>query len=193
MIRPASLSGVAHSNGRILVRTLFALVISVGLSPVSGCAVQSQFAKEAMRDPDRPIAVVQHGSTFANSVGGVSYAFGFVNTSGKTIKYLEADVEPYNRVGDKVADRVGGTSKATMQVTGPYPPGASNISRMPGIGAPRFGVVWYQGDVACAVLTGIRIEYMDDEKVSLTGDGLRKVIEKPGCAHAVHGVLFPSM
>lgn len=159
----------------------------------SGCAVQSKFAQEAMTDPTRPIVVVEHGSTFSNSVGGVSYALGFVNTSDKTIKYLEADVEPFNRVGDKVADRIRGNAKATMKATGPYAPGTSNISGMPGMGAPRFGVVWYNGAVACAALVSIRIEFMDGENLSLEGDALRKVIERPGCVHAIQGVLFPEM
>lgn len=163
------------------------------LLALSGCAVQSKFAREAMTDPARPIAVIEHGSTFANSVGGVSYAFGFVNTSPKMIKYLEADVEPFNRVGDRVADQLRDRAKVTIQITGPYPSGASNLPKLPGMGAPRFGVAWYQPDVACAVLTGIRIEYMTGDEISLTGDALLNVIDKPGCAHAVHGVLFPSM
>lgn len=112
-----------------LIAVLFGVLI------LPSCAVRSKFVEEAKLDPLRAVVVVEHGSTFSNSVGGVSYAFGFVNTSGKTIKYLEADVEPYNRVGDKVADRISGKSKATMQVTGPYPHGSSNISGMPGMGA----------------------------------------------------------
>lgn len=157
------------------------------------CAIHSKFADDALLDPTRPVAVIEHGSTFPNSVGGVDYAFGFVNTSGKTIKYLMADVEPYNAVADLVADDIRGQSVATLKVTGPYPPGSSNISKMPGLGAPRFGVMWYQSDVACAVLVSIRIEFMDGEKLTLDGQTLRKVVERPGCSHAVRGIIFPDL
>lgn len=62
-----------------------------------------------------------------NSVGGVSASFYYRNNSGRTIKYIDWYVSPYNRVGDKVYDDITGNSSARLRVVGPIEPFSLSI------------------------------------------------------------------
>lgn len=57
-----------------------------------------------------------------NSVGGVSPSIGYRNNSGKTIKYIDFTMVPYNAVGDAVSCTIRGYSSAVGEVTGPIEP-----------------------------------------------------------------------
>lgn len=54
-----------------------------------------------------------------DSVGGVSPSIGYRNNSGKTIKYIDFTMVPYNAVGDPVSCTIRGYSSAVGEVTGP--------------------------------------------------------------------------
>lgn len=54
-----------------------------------------------------------------NSVGGASPSIGYRSNSGKTIKYVDFTMVPYNAVGDPVSCTIRGYSSAVGEVTGP--------------------------------------------------------------------------
>ena len=67
----------------------------------------------------KPAGELMVTSVQTDSVGGVSPSIGYRNNSGKTIKYIEFTMVPYNAVGDPVSCTIRGYSSAVGKVTGP--------------------------------------------------------------------------
>lgn len=68
-----------------------------------------------------PVDVIGGGFT-KNSVDGISPSIGFRNNSGKTIKYIDFEMTPYNSVDDPVKCSIRGYSNKICEATGPYSP-----------------------------------------------------------------------
>ena len=67
----------------------------------------------------KPAVEIMRTSVSINSAGGASPRIGFKNNSGKTIKYIEFTMVPYNAVDDAVTCEIRGYSSVVGRVTGP--------------------------------------------------------------------------
>jgi|688.fasta_scaffold835959_1 hypothetical protein len=95
-----------------------------------------------------------------NSVGGISPAVDFYNTSAKTIKYIELNYSFYNAVGDLSFCSIRKKSSIIGVLTGPihYNTIANAI----------FDPMIYNYATRDFVITEIKIDYMDGETVKYT-------------------------
>lgn len=66
-----------------------------------------------------PIEISDYKILDIDSVGGVTINISWLNTSGKTIKYIYFSVTPYNRVNDVQRCTIKNKSTIKCQVTGP--------------------------------------------------------------------------
>lgn len=119
----------------------------------------------------------------ANSAGGVSFQCSFKNTSTKTMKYINLDLHPINRVGDTVSCTISRRSTKGIQFTGPLEPG--NTAR-----SIQWENLWYNSTISDFVLECAEIEYMDGTRETIQANEIDRT--KPqggGCyvATAVYG------
>jgi len=59
-----------------------------------------QNALAVAKENNAPIIIDYAGPISVNSAGGVTFALYFLNSSDKTIKYVNLDLQAYNSVGD---------------------------------------------------------------------------------------------
>lgn len=116
-----------------------------------GAARSDNTAIVAKPEPQQPF-LIRRIERNINSVGGASFSPWAVNTSVKTIKYINYKVTPYNAVGDVQSDSISGMSTKPLKDTGPY---SNNQLILGGWTA------WYNNTIRCFVIQSIKIEYMD--------------------------------
>ena len=101
-----------------------------------------------------------------NSAGGVDLHIYWQNTSKKTIKYVRFTVDAYNRVNDLARCSIRRESEFTGKVTGPIKPGQWYG------GDIIWPCAWYNSTIVKAILTKIKIEYMDGTTCEIDGPDL---------------------
>ncbi len=89
--------------------------------------------------------------------------------SDKVIKYITFEVVPYNSVGDVVSCGIRGRSKFKIGDTGPYAKGEGRNGES--------DAAWYNGSITEVRFASIKIEYMDETSVFLSGNELAYVFE----------------
>ncbi len=94
-----------------------------------------------------------------NSVGGIEPDFQFANIYWKTIKYIYADLEFFNTVGDPAKCEILGTNKRTIRFTGPIDPDK--------VESAYYDPIIYNSTTGSMKLKNITIEFMDGSAISL--------------------------
>ena len=116
------------------------------------------YRKEALANAEtsgQPLFIKEFEIKHPNSAGGVAVAIKGNNFSGKTIKYINFWVTPYNSVGDRQVGEINGQSKIKLVETGP-------ISTSSAFGSSSLWPnVWYNSQISCGILDQIQIEFMD--------------------------------
>jgi len=155
------------------------LVLCLSAFVLAGCASKgidvSHFGGQeavnvAYSQTDTPLLIANYGSTRPNSAGGVNFNVEFLNTSDRTIKYITFWATPYNRVDDRMVDRISKQSTKRADYTGPIEPlGTNAIKTTFGSAKTRkiWTNVWYNHDIVCATIDKVVIEYMDGEKATI--------------------------
>lgn len=108
---------------------------------------------------------------------GTSARITVYNPTNKTIKYLWFNFIGYNPVGDRVVDRVNGTSIITKKGVGPIAKGET--------GTYEFEYLWFTDIVETAKISSIKVQYMDgtiktinNPKTIMLSDKYRKILEE---------------
>ncbi|UYM16215.1 hypothetical protein [Endozoicomonas euniceicola] len=158
-------------------------IINITLACIllSGCATKNDFVKNAEFNYRIPVAIVNHGTFSPNSAGGTDFQVKFYNTSNKVIKYADFEVEAYNRVGDKVPDRVSGKYVKSLRDTGPHYPGQPNFSPLK---SARWANVWYSYNISCGSVKSINLTFMDGEVKYFNTNDIDYMIQNNGCRKA---------
>lgn len=153
----------------------------IALVSLGGCAGTGGFVDQSTQR-HQPVAVTTLMLKAPNSAGGVGFYMDFTNTSGKTIKYAEFGLTPFNAVGDVVTSSVSHQSLETVKYTGPFAPGVStdDFAVTFNGGTVGFSNVWYNSDITCVQLDLVRITFTD---------GTTKVVE----GNAAHELVAPSL
>lgn len=143
----------------------------------AGCAGTGGFVKEAS-SKGNPVAVTILYPGAANYAGGVGVSMAFTNTSGKTLKYMEFGLVPFNAVGDVVASSIGGGTLEVVQFTGPYKPGVStdDFSVTFAGGPVGFQNVWYNESIRCVEIQLARAVFMDGTTQVLKGAAASQLV-----------------
>ena len=96
-----------------------------------------------------------------NSVNGVEVFHDYYNAGEKEIKYVIFTYVPYNSVKDVVTCTVSGKTEASGELTGPISPKTKSYV--------SWKSMWYNPTVISAVITQIRIKYMDNTEETVDG------------------------
>ena len=121
------------------------------------------------RSSGQPIMIVRVATSSPNSVGGVDLRVDAVNTSNKTIKYLEYDAQAFNAVGDAVRGEIRNRSIAGARETGPIPPNGRTAAGV-------WSNLWYNPSIRCARLTEVKIIYMDNTSKTFRGQSINSLL-----------------
>ena len=117
----------------------------------------------------KPIFVSLLLATKPGRSGKSSAHMQFFNTSNKIYKYVDTDVEPYNRVGDLV--RLQGQPETRLRFTGPL-----NSQRTPG--TTVWPGVWDDATITCLKIKRITISHMDGTALVIEGPALYSVLAR---------------
>jgi len=110
-------------------------------------------ALTAAEENNAPIIIDYAGPNKPNSAGGVSFLLYFLNTSDKTIKYIHADIQAFNAVGDPQGGEIYSSSKRSVKFTGPTGPKE--------YAQDAWGELWYNATITCTKMLSLKITYMD--------------------------------
>ncbi len=155
----------------------FLFAAACGPSGPSPTQVANTQYNAAARSAGLPIVIDRIGVSRPNSAGGVDFRVAVTNTSDKTIKYLEINAVAYNAVGDRVRGQIRRTSTRTVIGTGPYRPGMS-------IGNKILENAWYNHTVRCAIMTRVKITYMDNTTRTFSSLSSIQPLLRPGVTNS---------
>lgn len=94
----------------------------------------------------------------------------FENTSNKTIKYVDFELIPYNRVDDITYSTLDGDSTKTVQVVDYIKPNSRYKA--------KWNAVWYNSSIAYMKINSIRITYTDNSVEKITNEKLNGLFKK---------------
>lgn len=142
---------------------------------VSGCATPSPTERVAKlaHNKNVPISIYDFYNTGPDSAGGVGVHVEFINTSQNTYKYVNLTFSARNKVGDVARSEIGGETFVRTQSIGPFPFGGTNGGAKE---YERFGPLWYNNSIKCAVLEEVELVYMDNTVKTLKGDAMKAVV-----------------
>ena len=100
-----------------------------------------------------PLAFTSYYIYDINSADGVSVGLNYINTSGKTLKYIYLDLLPYNRVNDSLP-----WATKTIRATEFVPPSNDIVYN-------RWECVWYDSTLAYFDIVKIKVVFDDDSEV----------------------------
>lgn len=100
-----------------------------------------------------PLAFTSYYIYDINSADGVSVALNYINTSGKTLKYIYFDLLPYNRVNDSLP-----WDTKTIRATEFVLPSNDIVYN-------RWECVWYDSTLAYFDIVKIKVIFDDDSEV----------------------------
>jgi hypothetical protein len=144
------------------------VIVIVVLLFLPNCATMKDYQKQAS-DQETPLLITEYGQAGkTSSIGGVSYEFSYYNLSGKTIKYLNVSVTPFNLVGDVVSSATNGKKKAVLMQVGPIE--TDNKTSF------LWENVWFNRKIVCIELNSIEISYTDGSNEILKKDELQKAL-----------------
>jgi len=149
------------------MKKLFTLI--VGIMFLFGCSSFTPPTKPQFLSDEKNIQPIEIRKVYVgtpNFVGGVDFMIVLKNTSGRSIKYLDVSVIPFNRVGDVVEDEISGEALKVCKVTGPIFP--SNKYEL-----ISFETVWYNKNITSVSIVKVVITYMDNSSQSFQDDSLK--------------------
>lgn len=128
-----------------------------------------QEAIDQARAAGRPLVITRVATSHPNSAGGVDISIDAINSSSKTIKYVNYKAVAYNAVGDRVRGEIRRNSFASLEETGPIAPNARTSAGV-------WSNSWYNHSIKCARLSSLTITYMDNSKRSYSGKSITNML-----------------
>ena len=136
------------------------LLIITTLLTLTACAGSSENIAKA-QSMSIPL-VVNHITVGApDAAEGMPVYIGFTNTSTRAIKYIDFEVQPFNRYGDAQRSDIGGKSTTTLRFDGRLvQPGQTVGSEL--FGYARWERIWYNSSIYCVQLRSVAVTYLDN-------------------------------
>ena len=161
-------------NEMDLLKKLTVVLVS---ALMAGCAGTGGFVQSSEAE-GKPVAVTVLYPGAANNAGGVGVSMDFTNTSGRTLKYMEFGLVPFNAVGDVVTSSINGKALEIVQYTGPYQPGVStdDFSVTFSGGPVGFRNVWYNESIRCVEIQFAKAVFMDGTTQVLKGAAATQLV-----------------
>ena len=127
-----------------------------------------QNALAVAKENNAPIIIDYAGPISVNSAGGVTFALYFLNSSDKTIKYVNLDLQAYNSVGDPQGGEIYSSSKRSVEFTGPTSPTE--------YAQTAWGELWYNSTITCTKILSLKITYMDGSSKSFNAQQVSNLL-----------------
>ena len=106
-----------------------------------------------------------------DSADGVEVFISFFNNSGKTLKYVDFEVTPYNRVDDIARSTIVGTSTTTIQVVDYIEPSQKYDAHFP--------PVWYNSTISYIKINSIKVTFRDGSTAVIPQKDIQTVFKSP--------------
>ncbi|MBL3574291.1 hypothetical protein M2324_003872 [Rhodovulum sulfidophilum] len=149
---------------RLFALASFALALS---ACVEGTRYEN--AITAARASGQPLVITRVATSQPNSAGGVDVSIDGINTSNKTVKYLDYTLRAYNAVGDPVRGEIRRRNDASVRETGPIAPGGKTA---PGV----WSNMWYNYSITCARISSVTVIFMDNSSRKFTGQSINDLL-----------------
>lgn len=159
---------VEVEDGKILVIDNYCINGSVDIELKELYEKRVAFIDSIRNNSNFPVLIHKVSIIGPSSVSGYKIYIDFEVLTQKTIKYLNAQVEFFNRVGDKISDTVRHNDEFSLTHTGPYNYGFRSNETVP------FTV--YLNALGCVYLTEIKIDYMDGTSDLMQTSDINKIL-----------------
>ena len=113
------------------------------------------------------VPVMLYNAYTTKSDNGVKPNIAFEVVTDRQIKYLKFKVSFYNRVMDKVYDKIRWEKSLNLSNTGPFDKGYTENTTWEEV---------YNDDIECMMIDSVLIDYMDDGYESFGGDDLKRLL-----------------
>jgi hypothetical protein len=123
---------------------------------------------EKLIDKSIPIFISAY-SIKMDSANGIDISIDFENISDKTIKYVDFEVTPYNRVDDIAYSEIDHSSKKTIQFVDYVEPFFRKNSSWRG--------VWYNPTISYIKINSVKVTFKDNTSVTIPQSKIDKVFK----------------
>ena len=106
-----------------------------------------------------------------DSANGIEVFISFFNNSGKTLKYVDFEVTPYNRVDDIARSTIDGASTKTIQVVDYIEPSKKYEAHFP--------PVWYNSTISYIKINSIKVTFRDGSTAVIPQKDIQTVFKSP--------------
>ena len=122
-----------------------------------------------MQDKNIPIFINSY-NIFKDSADGIEVSINFENIYNKTIKYVDFEVTPYNRVNDVAYSTIDGVSTKVIQAVDFIAPNESYKA--------NWKPIWYNPTIAYIKINSIKVTFSDNTIISVPNTNIEKVFTK---------------
>ena len=122
-----------------------------------------------MQDKNIPIFINSYDIS-KDSADGIEVSINFENIYDKTIKYVDFEVTPYNRVNDIAYSTIDGVSTKVIQSVDFIAPNESYKA--------HWKPIWYNPTIAYIKINSIKVTFSDNTIISVPKNSIEKVFTK---------------
>ena len=129
------------------------------------------FAEKIMPMQDKNIPIFINSYDISkDSADGIEVSINFENIYDKTIKYVDFEVTPYNRVNDIAYSTIDGVSTKVIQSVDFIAPNESYKA--------HWKPIWYNPTIAYIKINSIKVTFSDNTIISVPKNSIEKVFTK---------------
>lgn len=129
------------------------------------------FAEKIMPLQDKNIPIFINSYDISkDSADGIEVSINFENIYNKTIKYVDFEVTPYNRVNDVAYSTIDGVSTKVIQAVDFIAPNESYKA--------QWKPIWYNPTISYIKINSIKVTFLDNTTISVPKSNIEKVFTK---------------
>lgn len=128
------------------------------------------YAEKVLPVQDKNIPIFINSYDISKDVmDGIDVSISFENIYNKTIKYVDFEVTPYNRVNDVTYSTIDRVSTKTIQVVDFIEPNKSYKA--------EWKAIWYNPTIAFIEINRIKVTFADNSTVEVPSSNMKKVFK----------------
>lgn len=122
-----------------------------------------------MQDKNIPIFINSY-DIYKDSADGIEVSITFENIYNKTIKYVDFEVTPYNRVNDIAYSTIDGVSTKVIQAVDFIAPNKSYKA--------EWKPIWYNPTIAYIKINSVKVTFTDNTTLMVANKNIEKIFTK---------------
>ena len=122
-----------------------------------------------MQDKNIPIFINSY-DTYKDSADGIEVSITFENIYNKTIKYVDFEITPYNRVNDIAYSTIDGVSTKVIQAVDFIAPNESYKA--------HWKPIWYNPTIAYIKINSVKVTFADNTTLLVANKNIEKIFTK---------------